>query len=725
MKHRAVALSFLLLPVLPLSAQSDPKSTEEETTQPAVPRVDASKGPRVVVTAFRRPIDSFELARSIIVADQEVLLRRSENSALDALDRSIGIWIEKRTATTSDPVLRGLSGANLLATVDGNTLTTFWGEGGFAGDDMYGKVEPESLERIEVIRGPASVQYGSNALGGVINFVTRKPSLPFPEEGVSFGGRFKSSFETINEGVAVRLDAEAATPDLRFRVGGTWRDMDNGQGGNGVGTLDPSGGREYNFDLAGEYLTSADGSHVFVEMQQVFRRELVRYYRPTQTNENDRTGFTAGWRNADRDAANLMQVSFYYQWKQDRRYWDDGRWGYAHWQTYAGDFLLRSDEILPKSKLLFGATARLDQGQSPDDEEFTMNYPDGRREKASPDADWYDFGFFVQSESELADWATLTVGFRYDYFMYQSRPDAFYSSPGGNNDVDRLDEDEHSLTGGVSLLFRPAEDWRVGVSWSRGFRYFAPKFGIVKTGFGVVVPSGLQDPVIADNFELTVKHRSEGVQSELAAYYTNFDGFQETQPGSYNGQDFYDYNGNSVFEADERVYVTTGGGRAVLYGIEWDARVDPWVFWSALPQGLYVSGGFMWNYGRDLSADEPMRHTHPARGLLTIGYEEPNEGLWYAAFEADFVRHYDRIPSSRLSSDVGYRSEPQDPGSPLVRDYGLPGYTVMNLRAGARVHEKVRLGMSLDNLSNKNYRPAHSRMDAFGFSARFFVEIDF
>ncbi len=724
MTHWPVVLPLLLLSLSPLNAQKGAKGPEPRAAKAEAPELDASLGPRVLVTAFRSPIDSFEHPRSIIVVDEEVLLRRSENSALDALDRSIGIWIEKRTASTSDPVLRGLSGANLLATVDGNSLSTFWGEGGFAGDDMYGKVEPESLERIEVIRGPASLQYASNALGGVINFVTRKPSLPFPEEGAVFGARFKSSFETINKGLSTRLDAETAIPGLRFRIGGTWRDMENGQGGHGVGTLDPSGGREYNFDLSAEYLTGVDGSHVFVEMQQVAKRGIARYYRKTQNNENDRTGFTAGWRSADRDAANMVQASFYYQWKQDRRYWNDGRWGYAHWQTYSSDFLLRSDEILPGSKLLLGATAHLDQGQSPDDEEFTVNYPDGRREKASPDADWYDFGFFVQSDSDIAEWATISLGLRYDYFMYQSRPDGFYSSPGGNNEIDRLDEDEHSLTGGVSLLLRASKEWRIGASWSRGFRYFAPKFGIVKTGFGLVVPSGLQDPVIADNFELTLKHRSEGIQSELAAYYTNFDGFQETQPGSYQGNDYYDYNGNNVFDSDERVYVTTGGGRALLYGVEWDARVDPWVYFPSLPEGLYLSGGLMWNYGRDLSANEPMRHTHPARGVLRLGYEEPTQGLWYAELEADFVRHFDRIPSSRLSSDLGYRREPQDPSSPLLREDGLPGYTVLKLQGGARVHEKARLGFSLDNLSNKNYRPAHSRMDAFGFSARFFFEID-
>jgi len=89
------------------------------------------------------------------------------------------------------------------------------------------------------------------------------------------------------------------------------------------------------------------------------------------------------------------------------------------------------------------------------------------------------------------------------------------------------------------------------------------------------------------------------------------------------------------------------------------------------------------------------------------------------------VRKFTRVPSSRLQSDVTYRTDPQDPSSPLIRADGLPGYTVVDLRAGIRFDQHVRAGLNLDNVTNKNYRPAHSRMDAFGASARVFVEVTF
>jgi outer membrane receptor for ferrienterochelin and colicin len=141
----------------------------------------------ITVSATRYVRDLFGVSRSVSVASSAEIHRENQVSILDVLDDRIGIWVEKRTGTTSDPVVRGLSGGNVLAIVDGGSVTTFWGEGGFAGDDMYGKIDSESIERIEVLRGPSSVLYGSNALGGVINFVTKRVPIDYAPSGPTLG----------------------------------------------------------------------------------------------------------------------------------------------------------------------------------------------------------------------------------------------------------------------------------------------------------------------------------------------------------------------------------------------------------------------------------------------------------------------------------------------------------------------------------------------------------
>ncbi|RLB45375.1 MAG: hypothetical protein DRI90_28515, partial [Deltaproteobacteria bacterium] len=386
----AIVLSGLLGFASSVAAQTtqDPATTQQPQAKPTT-NADAGAGadakeaeqddPKkpqkldpVIVTALKIPNDPFDIPRSVNLFDREFLIQQDRSSALDALNRTIGIWIEKRTATTSDPVIRGLSGANILALVDGNNVTTFWGEGGFAGDDLYGKIEAESLQRIELIRGPAGVQYGANALGGVLNFITRGPSLERPTEGMTFGGYTKLGYETINDGKTVRFDVETALPKFRMRFGGTWRDLGDGSAGGDGQPLIPSGGEDLNFDVNADYMLSRPDQVLFAQWQQVNRTKVVRYYRPTQSNENDRTGLVLGYRDGYVEADDMFEGRVYYQWKEDRRYWDNGDMGYAQWQTLSTDWILRRKDLLMKGRTAMGISLRYEQGESPDDEQFTM-----------------------------------------------------------------------------------------------------------------------------------------------------------------------------------------------------------------------------------------------------------------------------------------------------------------------------------------------------------------
>ncbi|MBM4063131.1 MAG: TonB-dependent receptor, partial [Planctomycetes bacterium] len=531
-------------------------------------------------------------------------------------------------------------------------------------------------------------------------------------------------FDTVNEGKTARLDVETALPWLRWRLGGTWRDLADGEGGDGVGRLRPSGGEDVNFDLNAEARDGSEGTW-FLNAQRVRRDDLARYYKPTERNENDRDAVSFGWRSAPAGSGEGLEARVYWQEKEDRRYYlATGNVGRAEWQSLSTDWTWRSDQVLQGHRLLAGLTLRRDLGESPDDEQFTITRPNGVVTKAAPDQTWYDAGLFLRDDWRFAPQWTLSGGLRFDHFWYDADPDALYQPAVGSASLDDVDVEESSWTGGLGLVFEPAESWRTYASWSRGFRMFAPRFGISKTGYGVLVPSGVLEPVVGDSFELGVRHRRAMVETNLAGYYTRFDGFQNPVASTFEGQQFYDYNRNGTFEPDERVYVTAGNGEAWVGGIEWDARFDLHEAWSVLPNGCFATAGFMWNHGEDQTNDVPLRHTHPARGLLSVGYEEP-EGLWYVELTADFVDAFTDIDPARLRSDVGYRRNPQDPSSPLVREDGLPGYTLVHLEAGARLGERARCGFEIDNLTDVNYRAAHSRMDGFGINLGLWFEVTF
>lgn len=675
----------------------------------------------VIVTAQRHEGTVFDTPRAVNVVDEEELRRLNPAVAVDGLHREIGLWIEHRTATTGDVVMRGLAGSTLLALVDGNTLSTFWGEGGLGADDLYGKVDPYSLERIEVVRGPASVLYGSNALGGVINFISRKPPLPYTSEGTEWGGELRGAYGTNNDLRRGRVDFWGANRWMRWRAGGTAARYDDYRGGSDVGELTPTGGKEANLDWNSEFLLSPD-EVLRLEVQGVHRDPIHRFYRPQQRNSNDRLGTNLELRS-ERETLlwDEASVRLYRQDKEDWRFWVSGptagQRGVARWLTYQVNPQAHVD--LGSHELTYGLAFQLDRGESPDDEQFTI-YPagGGPPRKAAPDSDWWNYGAYVQDEWHLhEDWSVLGAA-RYDYFLFRTILDRFYQPAVGNRRADDIRAEESAVTGGLSLMRHLGEAFNAYASWFRGFRQFAPVFGFTQHGQGIRVPGELLPPVTADTYELGLKLQEEGLEGSLALYYTDFSNFQNMVPGTWNGQKFFDWNNNGIFEPDERVYVTTGNGEAWVRGVElWqETRLDR-VWDRPAAADWSLGAGFMWNIGADETNNEPLRFTAPMRGLFALTWEPRSSGgdLWVSV-EGDVVDRYDRVGRGRLLSDVGYRQDPQDPTSPLIRPYGLPGYSVFNVRGGYTFHNGVEVVAAVENLLDKNYRAAHSRVDAMGLT---------
>lgn len=682
-----------------------------------VPPTPTPPGPgrTITVTATRIGRDVLDVPRLVTVIDDRRLVRRNPFSVLDAADDQPGVWIEKRTTTTSDIVLRGLSGSNILALIDGNTLSTLWGEGGFAGDDLYGKVDADSVATIDIVHGPASVLYGSNALGGVVNFRTRSCPLAYPEEGLAWGSRTRLGYGSAATEYRFREEVYAAEPRGRVLVGVSRREAHDVEGGRGVGTQSPTGGREITFDAKAEVRTT-ERSLLTLGAQHIERDKVRRFYRPTEENDNERLGLAATWETrASGPLWDEAELRLYFQDKEDRRTWNStGATGWARWRTIAGG--ARCSRSLGDHFLTCGLAAERVDGESPDDEQFTRELPGVGLRKDAPDSIWTTTGIYVQDEWEAGPALRAIASARFDRFHFETNPDQHYVPPGSwNPELDDISEVRTALTGGVGVVWSLQEELRLYASGYRGYRLWPPRFGATKQGYGVLVPSGLLPPVTGDTAEVGAKGELDAASFSAAFYRTWFRNWQVIEPGSFEGSTWYDWDGDSIQDADETVYVTRSVGNAYVYGVEirWDLRLHK--VWDQAPDGLSFRGGFAWNLGKNRWNDEPVRHTIPANALLSLRWEDPApaSGSWVEA-TAHVVRRFARVPSDRLANDPGYRSDPQNMSSPLLRPYGLPGYTVFSLRGGVRFGERAEFTLAVENLTDKKYRRAHSRWDEPG-----------
>ncbi len=703
----------------------------------------------VVLTAGRRKENLFDIPRAVTVVNQQKIDRESRVSILDTLEDQPGIWVEKRTMTTSDPVIRGFSGANILALVDGCSLSTLWGEGGEGGDDMYGKVDSESVSRIEVIRGPGSALYGSNALGGVINFITRSCPVGYTKEGIVAGGRTKAGYGSASRYVLFRQEGWLAAPFLRLFGGATTHSLDDTEGGRGVGVQHPTGGRDRNFDFKGSW-KAAPGREFILSAQGVHRDKVRRFYRPLEANFNDREAVTLTWR--ERGLGSLLdslEGKLYFQDKRDeRKDYARQRTGEARWRTFSGD--LQGTRVLGEDHTVTaGVHFHQDKGETPDDEQFTWRYwISGIKEKVAPDSVWNDLGLFVLDEWRVSDLFTLNGSFRFDRFHFHSDVDDNYTlyvnnrrgtvfPPGYDALSDQFAEDKSAWSGGLGVTAHLSREVRLLADWTRGFRLNPPRFGITQTDFGILVPEKFMEPVTNDTYELGLRARSEAVRGSCFVWYSSIRNWQALAPGEFRGRDWFDFNQNGSRDPGETVF-RTQTGKAYLYGLEAQATLELKVLARALSwpslEGWSLRGGFAWDYGRDFAAkkgnggkSEPMLKTQPALGVVKLEWEDsdPSRKGWFE-FRVRMVRAYTKIPSGEWAEGVGYLKNPQDPGSGKIRRHSrLPGYTLLDLRGGLNLGRGVSLAGAVENLTNKRYRAAHSRWDGPGTNVQVTLEVRF
>ena len=179
--------------------------------------------PAVTVTATLTEQDARTAPASVTVIDREELAARNASDLLDAVRGAPGLTLSPRQVGGRKTLaLRGLEGKHTLTLIDGRRISPSDDVVGHS-DYQYGWLPMSAVERIEIIRGPMSALYGSEALGGVINLITRQPkdkwmgsvgvsgSVPTSsDEGESTGSTSIFAAGPLGERLSLRVNAELA-----------------------------------------------------------------------------------------------------------------------------------------------------------------------------------------------------------------------------------------------------------------------------------------------------------------------------------------------------------------------------------------------------------------------------------------------------------------------------------------------------------------------------------
>jgi iron complex outermembrane receptor protein len=171
------------------------------------------EGREVVITGSASSSDNRKNSTSVASVSKADLLYRPSTNIIDAISRVPGVSQITTGPSISKPVIRGLS-YNRVVTVDNGVKQ----QGQQWGDEHGIEIDQYSADRIEVLRGPASLMYGSDALGGVINILD---ALPVPEGTLK--GEFLTNYATNNGLTGNSLMLQGNENGFIYKVRGSYK----------------------------------------------------------------------------------------------------------------------------------------------------------------------------------------------------------------------------------------------------------------------------------------------------------------------------------------------------------------------------------------------------------------------------------------------------------------------------------------------------------------------
>ncbi|MFO0755261.1 MAG: TonB-dependent receptor [Byssovorax sp.] len=691
---------------------------------PEAPQGDAPT--EVVISATRRARDPFETPTGVSAVRAHEMARHPAASTSEQTRDLPGVWGGEGFAY-STPVIRGLTGNQTLVMVDGvrvNTATAFGGD-----NRLLQMFDVESLDRIEIVRGPSSVMWGTDALGGTIHLFT-KAAPAWVDQGARYEGRVSASLGSVDTMQRYHAEAGIATKYVRARAGFTSLFVGDLQTAGPLGVMSPSGWKGRSFDSRVDFRPTPSNviSVLFQnqEMRDAQSYELA-YSRPLSLDASRTLGILRfehdpdqGGRPKEYGFARSMQaqVSVHKQ-SETTHNMLNGQDSFTGTLSVAGDVQVNAP-VFSMLDLVYGAHTHADFSES-------LNTTGVKRARGFPTSGWQTGGLFVSGELRPSSWISVLGGVRGDVFHLNSDPDAISVPAGLTADQLKVDQTSGAVTGSLGLVGHVLPWMNLVASFSRGFRGAEH----LRPAQLKALPRGLQLPVAGAlprssmTFEGGFRFKVPKIfRGEVTAWYSLFqDSITSVlrNPDT-SSDDCVDVNGNGKCDGNEHVFVKQNLGKSHNLGLEAAGTVN-------LPYGVSPYVVTTWMTQRDDTNDQPLQRLPPGNGTIGVKVEPP--GLHF--YIEPYVRlvaplSSDDIPCSSLVSDGAYHVDPRDTKSPLLGSLSvskdgktcagkMPGYSTFSIRGGATITSFLDLAVEVRNVANARYRDTNVRYDGGGFGA--------
>lgn len=650
---------------------------------------------RIVVTATRLPTRAFDVPALIHArsAEQVQLLYQSRTLP-EALGEVPGVMVQKTANGQGSPFLRGFTGFRNVLLIDGIRLNnSVFREGP---NQYWNTVDPYSIQGIEVLKGTAAAQYGSDAIGGAVNVVS-----DIPDAGeAGFAPRLLYRYSDAESSDTGRAAALYRGDALRVQAGFTRKDYGDVEAGGDTGVQPKTGYDERDADARLEYdfneRTTLVAGYQFVDQDDAWRTHRTIYgvsWRGTQVGTDHELVFDQrrqlGYLQLRHDGLGVLadtvraSVSYHEQGEDQHRVRGNLRSDGLGVDARTLGVWVQFEKRAGPTQWLYGADYYGDDVSSYNIE-YDANGSLRRVHAQGPVADdaQYDLGgLFGQAIVTLSPRFTGTASARYT----TAAVDAGEVEDPVTGAVYSMKDDWDNFSASARLAFAPVADgpWLLFAGVSQAFR--APnlsdltRLDTARSG-ELETPSPGLEPETYLSWEAGLKFLSERWSVQAAYFDTSGEDVIIRAP-----------TGRRIGNQVEVTKVNAGETR--VNGIEAEVSYSPLPPLVLFAAGMVIDGeGDAYPAGANAQpVTEPLDLLMPASWRLGARWS----GLADRLLLEMVVEHADEQDDLSTRDELDTQRIP--PG-------GTPGYTVLGLRSEWRMTPALTLSLALDNVSDEDYR---------------------
>lgn len=633
----------------------------------------------VVLTALRTKQENLRVPYTVNSISGKWLHEFSPRSTPEALMAMPGVFVQKTNYGGGSPFVRGLTGNQTLLMMDGvrmNNSTFRYGPNQYLNTiDLY------TIGRIEVAKGTGSVQYGTDAMGGVVQIFTREPE--FSLNGKNLSGRLTGKYMTGDMEKTGRGEIALSTKKLAILAGISKKDFGDLIGGDTTGKQSPSGYDEWGTDLnlklrLNEDLTLQVVSQLLqqqhvpvfhkVQLENFLlnemdpQRRLFSYARIRKVNGSRifrETELTVSFQEGKEGRNNQKNGSQVLRVERDRvrtagLTLDNISVFSRHWSANSG-IEIYLDKVFSTREDINLSTSTTEQKRG--------LYPDL--------AGYGNYSAYSLHHFNSGRWM-IDAGIRFNQFAANIK----------DTSLGKVRINPSAFVYNAAFLYKLSKTQSIYLSYSSGFR--APNIDDMGT-LGIVdfryeIPATGLAPEKSTQTELGYKVSGKKISAAASFFYMDIRNLITRVREE--GQVISGYP----------VYRKENTDAAFIRGTEFTFNVK-------LTGKLDLKGGMAYTFGQSLTRQEPLRRIPPFNGRSIVTYRN---GAWFAAAEWQYAAAQHRLAQGDIEDN-------------RIPAGGTPGWNLFNLYGGYKM-KQVSFSLGIQNLFNEDYRTHGSGINGVGRS---------